>query len=99
MKFRRLHACWGFSYPKFAVTPNQSSVKIITNKKIKNPVRERFLINIPRSTRKAMLLDKANDKNYGPKPSQKHELLLSQKEHSGSIPSTPSFQRTSNGKY
>ena len=45
--FRRLHACWGFTHPKFAVTPKRSSGKVILRKKVKTPVKERFGINTP----------------------------------------------------
>ena len=60
--FHQSCAYWGFSHRTFAVAPNRSSGKIITKKKIKNPVRERFGINMPQSTREAIILDKANNK-------------------------------------
>ena len=56
-----MHAYWGFTGPKFAVTPKISSGKVVLKKKLKTLVKELFGINMSRSTRKAMLLDRSNN--------------------------------------
>ena len=54
-------------------------VKQLYRQKIKTPVKERFGINLPRSTREEMLLDKANGSNLWTEEIAKERTALTAK--------------------
>ena len=60
---RLLHSYWGTRHPKFAITPRRTGSGLI-KKKIRSPVRNRFVVKISHDARETLIIDKENNNDH-----------------------------------